>query len=310
MTPTTSRLANPPLPTIGLGTGAWQQPNAIQTKDIPALVEFVLAQPNPFFDTAPLYGNGDSETWLGAALKGVDRSSYRVTSKAGWAIQPGGGQAITDLTRDGILRSIETSLKRLGLTYLDIAHLHDPDGHLREALDVAFPTLYELRDQGVVRAVGAGMNQWQMQAEFAQHADVDCLLLAGRYTLLEQTSLPLLKLCQEKGIALFLGGVYNSGILATGAVPGARFQYATAPAEIMEKVSRLQAICARHGVTLQTAALQFPLAHPAVRTLVIGANSISEFSQALAAVNAHISPALWDELRAEGLLEAGAPTPH
>ena len=310
MTPTTSRLANPPLPTIGLGTGAWQQPNAIQPKDIPALVEFVLTQPNPFFDTAPLYGNGDSETWLGAALQGVDRSRYRVTSKAGWAIQAGSAQASNDFTRDGILRSIEGSLKRLGLSYLDIAHVHDADNDKQAALDVAFPTLCELRDQGVVRAVGAGMNQWQMLAEFAQHADVDCFLLAGRYTLLEQTSLPLLKLCQEKGIALFLGGVYNSGILATGAVPGARFQYAAAPPEIMQKVSRLQTVCARHGVTLQTAALQFPLAHPAVRTLVIGANSISEFSLALAAVNAQIPPALWEELRGEGLLAPGAPTPH
>ena len=310
MTPTTSRLANPPLPLIGLGTGAWQQPNAIQPKDIPALVEFVLAQPSPFFDTAPLYGNGDSENWLGAALKGVNRASYRVTSKAGWAIQPGVASAVNDFTRDGILRSIEGSLKRLGILYLDIAHVHDPDGHMREAIDVAFPTLCELRDQGVVRAVGAGMNQWPMLAEFAQHADVDCFLLAGRYTLLEQTSLPLLKLCQEKGIALFLGGVYNSGILATGAVPGARFQYAAAPSEIMQKVSRLQAVCARHGVTLQNAALQFPLANPAVRTLVIGANSISEFSAALTAVNAPIPAALWEELRSEGLLEPGAPVPN
>src|SRR5262245_32416213 len=182
MTPTTSRLANSPLPSIALGTGAWQQPGAIQPKDVPALVEFVLAQPNPLFDTAPLYGSGESETWLGAALKGVDRASYKVASKAGWAIQPGGRPAVTDLSRDGILRSIEGSLKRLGLSYLDIAHLHDPDGHLKEALDVAFPTLYELRDQGVLRAVGSGMNQWQMLAEFAQHADIDCCLLAGRYT--------------------------------------------------------------------------------------------------------------------------------
>jgi D-threo-aldose 1-dehydrogenase len=310
MPPVTSRLANWPLPTIALGTGAWQQPNAIQPKDIPALVEFVLSQPNPAFDTAPLYGSGDSETWLGAALRGVPRDSYRVTSKAGWAIQPGGASAIHDFTRDGILRSIEGSLERLGLSYLDIAHIHDADDNKQDALDVAFPTLCELRDQGVVRAVGSGMNQWQMLAEFAQQADVDCFLLAGRYTLLEQTSLPLLKLCQEKGLALFLGGVYNSGILATGAVPGARFQYDTAPAAIMDKVRRLQDVCARHGVALPTAALQFPLAHPAVRTLVIGANSIAEFTTALNAVNASSPAALWADLRSEGLLDPGAPVPH
>jgi D-threo-aldose 1-dehydrogenase len=269
----------------------------------------VLDQPEPFFDTAPLYGSGESETWLGAALQGVDRHSYRVASKAGWAIHPG-SRATADISRDGILRSIEGSLQRLGLAYLDIAHLHDPDGNLKDALDVALPTLCELREQGVVRAVGAGMNQWPMLVEFAQHADVDCFLLAGRYTLLEQTSLPLLALCQAKGITLFLGGVYNSGILATGAVPGALYQYAVAPPQIMQKVSRLEAVCGRHGVSLQAAALQFPLAHPAVRTLVIGANSISEFSSALAAVNLPIPSGVWDELRREGLIEPGAPVPN
>jgi len=310
MTPTTSRLANWPLPRIGLGTGAWQQPNAIQASQVPDLVRFVLDQPNPYFDTAPLYGSGESETWLGNALKGVDRASYRVASKAGWAIQPGGRPAKNDFSRDGIRRSIEGSLKRLGLDYLDVALVHDPDSHMKEALDVAFPTLCELRDQGVVRAVGSGMNQWQMLAEFAQHADVDCFLLAGRYTLLEQTSLPFLELCQKKGLPVFLGGVYNSGILATGAVPGARYQYASAPPAILQKVGRLEAVCARHGVSLQHAALQFPLANPAVRMLVIGANSIAEFSGALAALQETIPPALWQELRSEGLIEPGAPVPQ
>jgi D-threo-aldose 1-dehydrogenase len=308
MTPTTSRLAN--LPRVGLGTGAWQQVGAIPADQVPGLVQFVLSQPNPFFDTAPLYGSGESETRLGAALKGVDRASYRVASKVGWAIQPGGGPAKHDFSRDGILRSIEGSLQRLGLAYLDVAHVHDPDTHIKEALDVAFPTLYELRDQGVIRAVGSGMNQWQALAEFAQHADADCFLLAGRYTLLEQTSLPLLELCQKKGIPLFLGGVYNSGILATGAVPGARYQYAVAPPAIMQKVSQLAAVCARHGVSLQHAALQFPLANPAVHTLIIGANSIAEFSGALEALMTPIPSALWEELRSTGLIEPGAPLPQ
>jgi D-threo-aldose 1-dehydrogenase len=307
MTLKTSRLAN--LPRIGLGTGAWQQVGAIPQNQVPALVDFVLSQPTPYFDTAPLYGSGESESWLGAALKGVERSSYRVGSKAGWAIQPGGKPAVHDFSRDGILRSIEGSLKRLGLDYLDIAYIHDPDEHQREALDVAFPTLYELRDQGVVRAVGSGMNQWQMLAEFARHADVDGFLLAGRYTLLEQTSLSFLELVREKGLALFLGGVYNSGILATGAVPGARFQYAVAPPAVMEKVSKLQAACARHGVPLQVAATQFPLANPAVSTLVIGANSVAEFKAALEALKVPIPAALWDELRSSGLIDANAPVP-
>ena len=302
------RMADWLMPRVALGTGAWQQPNAIHQEQVAELVRFVLAQPNPLFDTAPLYGSGESENWLGAALQGVKRESYLVATKVGWDIHPD-GPATTDLSRDGILRSVEGSLKRLGVEYLDVVHLHDPDGRLKEALDVAFPTLYELRNQGLIRAVGSGMNQWQMLLEFAQQADIDCCLLAGRYTLLEQKSLALLEQCRQRGIALFLGGVYNSGILVTGAVPGARFQYAEAPSDIVERVRRLEAVCARHGVKLQAAALQLPLAHPAVRTLVIGANSVSEFSSALAAMNAPIPAALWDELRGEGLIEPGAPVP-
>lgn len=302
-----SGLAGWSLPRIGLGTGWWRGEDSLSQERATELVRFALTAPAPFFDTAPLYGSGVSESWLGAALRGVDRGRYLLASKAGYDIQPD-GQARTDLSRDGILRSVESSLKRLEVTHLDIVHLHDPDCCLSDALDVAFPTLYELRAQGVIRAVGAGMNQWPMLAEFAHHADVDCFLLAGRYTLLEQASLPLLELCVEKGIALFLGGVYNTGILVTGAIPGARYQYAAAPPHIMERVTRLQAVCDRHGVSLQAAALQFPLAHPAVRTLIIGANSVSEFSSALAALGAPIPREFWDELRDTGLIEADAPT--
>jgi D-threo-aldose 1-dehydrogenase len=308
MNTSSSRLAGWPLPRIGLGTGAWQLQNAIQAKDVGGLVGFVLSQPQPFFDTAPLYGHGESETWLGAALRGVERRSYRVASKAGWAFDQA-GQIHNELSRDGILRSVESSLQRLGVSYLDVGHLHDPDCCLKEALDTSLPTLVELREQGIIRAVGAGMNQWEMLAEFARHADVDCFLLAGRYTLLEQKSLPLLELCRQKGIALFLGGVYNTGILATGAVPGARYQYSPASPEILARVAKLEAVCARHGVSLQAAALQFPLAHPAVRTLIIGANSITEYASALAAANAPIPVRLWEELRGEGLIEPGAPVP-
>ncbi len=304
----TSKLAAWPMPRIGLGTGWWTARNAIPQEQVIELTRFVLSRPSPFFDTAPLYGSGVSETWLGAPLQEIARASYLLASKAGYAIDSG-SQARTDLSRDGILRSVENSLKRLGVGYLDIAHVHDPDGFLKEALDIALPTLCELRDQGVIRAVGAGMNQWPMLAEFARHADVDCFLLAGRYTLLEQKSLPLLDLCLEKGIALFLGGVYNTGILATGAVPEAKYNYVPAPPPIMERVKRLEAICARHDVSLQAAALQFPLAHPAVCTLIIGANSVSEFTSALTAVEAPIAPGFWDELRGEGLIEAEALVP-
>ena len=264
-------------------------------------------RPNPFFDTAALYGAGLSETRLGAALKGVPRDSYRVASKTGWDTSDGTDR--NNFSRDWTLFSVEASLKRLGLDTLDIVHVHDPDCCQQQALDEAFPALSGLRDQGVIRAIGAGMNQWQMLAHFAQHTDIDCCLLAGRYTLLEQGALPLLALCQARGITVFPGGVYNSGILVTGPVPGARYNYAPAPPEILERVSRLQAACARHAVPMHAAALQFPRAHPAVRTLVIGANNPAEFQAALDGLDAPIPAALWTDLRAEGLLDAGAPVP-
>lgn len=308
MTLTPNRLADWPFPRIGLGSGTWPADPAVPQAQFTELVERVLAGPRPFFDTAALYSLGLSETRLGLALRGVPRASYLLASKAGWDISQG-NPVRNNFTRDFILRSVEASLQRLGVPYLDIAHIHDPDGCRQQALDEAFPALYELREQGVIRAVGSGMNQWQMLAEFARHAEVDCFLLAGRYTLLEQTAVPLLELCQQKGITVVLGGVYNSGILVTGPVPGARYNYEPAPPEILARVRRLEAVCARHGVALQAAALQFARSHPAVRTLVMGAASAAEYASTLAAAEASIPAALWDDLRAEGLLAADAAVP-
>ncbi len=301
------RLAAWPLPRIGLGTGTWDHDTTLPQSRWDALVRFVLESPQPFIDTAALYGAGLSEQRLGLALRGVPRDRYQIASKAGWDTSDGSNR--NNFSRDFILRSVEASLKRLGLDYLDILHVHDPDCCPRQAQDEAFPTLCALRDQGLIGAVGAGMNQWEMLADFARQADVDCFLLAGRYTLLEQTALPLLNLCLERGLGLFLGGVYNSGILATGPVAGARYNYAPAPPEVLERARRLEAVCTRHGVALHAAALQFPLAHPAVRTLVIGANAPAEFASALSGVAQPLPPALWADLRAEGLLAAEAPVP-
>jgi D-threo-aldose 1-dehydrogenase len=301
------RLADWPLPRIGLGTGTWNHDTAIPQQHWDELVACVLAQPNPFFDTAALYGAGLSETRLGAALRGVPRDSYRIASKTGWDTSDGTNR--NNFSREWTLFSVEASLQRLGLDYLDIVHVHDPDCCQQQALDEAFPALYGLRDQGVIRAVGSGMNQWEMLAHFARNAEVDCFLLAGRYTLLEQGALPLLALCQEKGIAVFPGGVYNSGILVTGPVPGARYNYAPAPPEIVERARRLEAVCARHGVPLHVAALQFPLAHPAVRALVVGANTPDEFLAAVNGLDVPIPAELWTDLRAAGLLAAEAPVP-
>jgi D-threo-aldose 1-dehydrogenase len=192
---------------------------------------------------------------------------------------------------------------------VDIVHIHDPDNYYQQALDVVFPTLADLRAQGVIGAIGAGMNQWQMPLEFARNADVDCFMVAGRYTLLEQASLPLLDYCQEKGIALLLGGVYNTGILATGAVPEARYNYRPASPAILNRVQNLEAICQKYTVPLRAVALQFPAAHPAVASLVLGMESDDEVDDALLALSHPVPPELWLEFQAAGLIDESAPLP-
>ncbi len=295
---------------LGLGTAPLGNLYAtLSEAQAVATVERALQAGINYLDTAPLYGAGQSERRLGQALVGVPRDSFVLSTKVGRLVQPD-GQVVFNWTADGIRRSLDESLTRLGLDRVDIALMHDPDDHYREALDVAYPVLADLRGQGVIRAVGAGMNQWQMLADFARNADVDGFLLAGRYTLLEQTALDeFLPLCQQKGISIIIGGVYNSGILATGPLPGAKFQYADAPAPIMERVERIQAVCERHDVPLRIAALRFPEAHPAVATTLFGAVSPQEVEDNLAAYATPIPAALWDDLKAEGWLRAEAPVP-
>jgi D-threo-aldose 1-dehydrogenase len=261
-----------------------------------------------FIDTAPLYGAGRSEQRLASALAGVPRDSYVLSTKVGRLITPD-GKVVFDFSRDGVLRSFEDSLRRLQLDRVDILLVHDPDDHEQLALEQAFPALAELRQQGVIGAIGAGMNQWQMEDRFAESFDVDCFLLAGRYTVLEQTALEFLERCQQRGIGIFLGGVYNSGILATGARPGATYNYAAAPAEIMERVQRIETVCARYQVPLHRAAAQFALAHPAVTAVVLGAVIPAEVQANYGALFAPIPSERWDDLRREGLVREDAPTP-
>ena len=263
-----------------------------------------------FFDTAPLYGSGLSEQRLGAALSGVPRSQIVVESKIGVVVNHD-GTITRSYDRDMVLRSVEESLKRLRLDYLDTCLIHDADTHFRVALEEAYPALVELKSQGIIRGVGAGMNQWEMEAEFTRQADFDCFLLAGRYSLLEQGPVhEFLPLCERKEISVFLGGVFNSGILATGAVRGARYQYAEAPPEIMDKTRKIEVVCARHKITLKSAALQFPLAHPAVKSLVVGMVTPQEIDENLAALEAPIPPEFWEEIRALGLIDPAAPVPR
>ena len=263
-----------------------------------------------FFDTAPLYGSGLSEQRLGAALTGVPRSQIVVESKIGVVVNPD-GTTTRSYDRDMVLRSVEDSLKRLRLDYLDTCLIHDADTHFREALEEAYPALVELKSQGIIRGIGAGMNQWEMEAEFSRQAEFDCFLLAGRYSLLEQDPVhEFLPLCERKEISVFLGGVFNTGILATGAVRGARYQYAEAPPEIMDKTRKIEVVCARHKITLKSAALQFPLAHPAVKSLIVGMVAPLEIDENLAALSAPIPPDFWSELRALGLIDPAAPVPR
>lgn len=258
-------------------------------------------------DTSPMYGVGRSERLIGAALKGISREQVVLSTKVGRRVSAE-GKLVPDWTRDSILRGIEESLARLGVDRVDILLIHDPDEVYRQALDVVFPVLADLRSQGVISAVGAGMNQWQMELQFARDADFNCFLLAGRYTLLEQTALDeFLPYCAEHEISLMLGGVLNSGILATGAVPGATYNYGPASGTIQERVRRIEAVCTRHNVRI--AALQFPLAHPAVASLVVGARSPEEVQANIDALATPVPSDLWVELREEGLLHPNAPVP-
>jgi D-threo-aldose 1-dehydrogenase len=287
------------------------------------------------FDTAPLYGFGLSEHRVGEALRWLDRDSYVLSTKIGRLLRPkdpkevDGGlfkkilpfEGVYDYGYDGVMRSVEDSLQRLGVHRIDVLLIHDVDvwthgseearlARFREVMEGGYRAMLRLREAGVVRAIGAGINEVRACEDFARAGDFDCFLLAGRYTLLEQGALDtLLPYCAEQDIALLSGGPYNTGILATGAVPGAYYNYAPAPPEIMDRVRRIEAVCARHGVRLASAALRFPLGHPNVATLIPGARSPEEIAQNRAIFEVEIPSDLWAELKREGLLREDAPTP-
>jgi D-threo-aldose 1-dehydrogenase len=288
-----------------------------------------------YFDVAPLYGYGAAERRLGAALRGRPRDEFVVSTKVGRLVRReaeitigadvdrqerdgrpnayyadvGDRQMVFDYSYEGVHRSVEESLARLGLDRLDIVLVHDPDAHERAAFDGAFPALIRLRDEGVVGAIGAGMNQSPMLARFVRGLDLDVLLVAGRYTLLDQEALDeLMPLCVERGVAVVVGGVMNSGVLADPR-PGSAFDYAPAPDSIVQRARRLAAVCERHGVPLKAAAVQFPLAHPAVVSVVAGVRRVEHLDEYPALMTRPIPGELWEELRAEGLLPPAAPVP-
>ncbi|MEV3971400.1 aldo/keto reductase [Streptomyces sp. NPDC050698] len=278
------------------------------------------------FDTAPHYGLGLSERRLGTALCERPRDTYTVSTKVGRLLEPnprGGagddrahGFAVSDTHRrvwdfsaDGVLRSLEASLDRLGLDRVDVALLHDPDDHAEQALTEAYPALERLRDEGVVKAIGIGTNHCALPARFLRETDIDVVLLAGRYTLLEQEGLAeVLPEAAARGRSVIIGGVFNSGLL-TDPRPGVTYDYAPAPRPVLDRALRLKAIAARHGVPLRAAALHFPFGHRAVASVLSGARSAEEVRDTVDRLRHPVPAALWDELHAEGLLAPDTPVP-
>ena len=286
------------------------------------VVEAAWAAGVRLFDTAPLYGHGLAERRLGAVLGDRPRDAFTLATKVGRLLRAGAplepGQnfrglppvnPVFDFSYDGALRSVTESLERLGLDRVDVVHIHDPDDHFDEALRGAYPALDRLRREGAIGAVGAGMNQAEMLARFAREADFDCFLLAGRYTLLDQVALrELLPLCRDRGIAVMAGGVLNSGILADPR-PGATYDYTRATHEVLSRARRLDEICRSHGVPLKAAAIQFPLGHPAITSVLLGCRSRAELAENMRMSETVIPTALWGELKAEGMLAEEVPTP-
>ena len=310
---------------LGLGTAPLGNLfTEVPESDADATVDTALAAGITFLDTAPHYGLGVAERRLGRRLARLPRERFVLSTKVGRLIRPleagetadpegfvatPAAKRVWDFSRDGVRRSLDESLDRLGLDRVDVALVHDPDAHVQEASEQALPALAELRDKGVVRAIGAGINQAEMLTRFVRELDLDLVLMAGRYSLLDQRALAeLLPACAERGVAVVIGGVFNSGLLANPG-PGATFDYAPAPPELVERAGHLQAVCARHGVPLRAAALAFPFGHPAVANVLVGARTAAEVQDAVAMLGRPVPADLWTELVAEGLLPDHIPTP-
>ena len=317
----------------GASIGGLYQP--VAADDAVAMVEHAWSIGIRYFDVAPLYGYGSAERAVGAALAGRPRDEYVVSTKVGRLVRAagegdreddydqqaqgdrqdafyadtGGRRMVFDFSREGVLRSVEASLARLGLDRIDILFIHDPDRHWQAALEGAYPALEELRAAGTVGAIGAGMNQSAMLSRFADETDMDVFLLASRYTLLDQDALPeLLPRCLARGIAVEVGGVMNTGVLVDPQ-PTSHFDYRPASDEVIARARRIGEVCDRHGVSRRAAAIQFPLAHPAVTGLITGVRTPAHLDDYPVSMRLPIPAALWHELRSEGLLAPDAPTP-
>lgn len=313
------------VPPLGLGCaplGNLYRP--ITDEAAAAVVDAALDTGAGHLDTAPHYGLGLSEERLGRALAGRDRASYTLSTKVGRRLRPlapgeppqGQGFVATpararvrDFSRDGIRATLDASLERLGVDAVDIVYLHDVEDHLPEVHATGFPALAELRAEKTVRAIGFGMNHSDHLARLVADLDVDVVLCAGRWTLLDRSAFDdLLPVCARRGTAVVVGGVYNSGLLADPR-PGAPYDYQEAPAALVERARRLQTACAEFGVPLKAAALRFPFGHPAVVSAVVGAATAAEARENAELFRYDIPDALWTALAEQGLLDADLPRP-
>jgi len=286
-----------------------------------------------YYDTAPMYGHGLSELRCGHSLRWKDRDDFVLSTKVGRLLKPkkrseiefspwnnaAANEMVFDYTYDGAMRSFEDSLQRLALERIDICFIHDIDRFTRgdaqpevfkAAMDGTWKALSKLKEEGVLGAIGVGVNEWEVCYDALQQHDFDCFLLAGRYTLLEQESLDkFLPLCEERGAAVVIGGGFNSGILATGAVEGAKYNYVPAPFEILDRVSRIEKVCKEYDVPLPAAAMQFVVAHPAIPSFIAGTRTVDQLQKNLDWFSHHIPGEFWAELKKQGLIREDAPTP-
>jgi len=314
------------LPELGLGGGPLGNLfHAVTDPDAEATVDAAWQAGIRLFDTAPHYGLGLAERRLGAALRHRPRDEYLLCTKVGRLLVPDLSGACTrdgdlfdvpathrrvwDFSRDGVRRSVEDSLRRLGLDRVDILLLHDPDEHWRQAVDEGYPALAELRDAGVVRAIGAGMSDAGLLADFVRHTDPDLVMVAARYTLLDRRAAEdLLPLCAERGVPAVAVALFHYGLLATDRpAPGTARPDRSSP-EVQERARRVRDICRRHGVPVAAAAMRFPLRHPAVAAVVVGCHTAAQVRHNRALFDRAIPAGLWADLEAGGLVDRPATT--
>jgi D-threo-aldose 1-dehydrogenase len=311
----TARVGRTDLRVTRLGLGCSGLARSETVEEAIQTFQTAMNQGINYIDTAPLYGRGRSETRLGKALQDFDREDIVISTKVGRLLQPTDNyeegpeySPIHDYSRKAVASSWASSLERLGVDSVDILFIHDPDNHYDQAIGEGYPALAELRDDGKIKAIGAGMNQWEMELRFAQEGEFDCFLLAGRYTLLEQGAITdFFPYCEENDISVVIGGPYNSGVLAK---PDGKYNYRAAPPEVSAKVARLKEVCTEYRVPMRAAALQFVMAHPAVASVIPGTKSPKHQEDNFRMMSHPIPGEFWEGLREKDLLHPDAPIPR